>query len=263
MQKQSNIPQHQDQSFNLKSLTKQEQPSFLFPTQQTRQFQPPQLSQVVPSQRFEQQQAQRSAKKRKFTQLNESPEKPTETRNEVNRYEEDKNFIERTFLQTDLWKNPNSLNTILQEYYMKPDSKGRPRSEFSGINHWFFTMTTERALIQDILLMLNGIENDSFKINEFHQFERRNPLQLKHVSPEALKNTIDKFILLANTTLEVGSNLKLLSENYNTTVMEGFTECVRDFGREYKSYIEDVQCIFMKQASQGKLIFLKLLKIYS
>lgn len=200
------------------------------------------------------QQTQKSAKKRMYSQLLEDEKEKENVQEEpsraVDKFEEDKNFIERNFLQKHIWKNPNALSEILRDYYLKPDDKGRPRGEFSGLNHWLYTLKTERAMVQDILLMLKGIENDTFKLNDLNQFERKVPIQLKHISPEALKRAIENLVYLGNATKEVESNLRVLSESFNTTVIEGYSECVRDFIVKYEDFLEDVQCIFLKQASQ-------------
>ena len=139
----------------------------------------------------------------------------------------------------------------MQDFYLRPDAKGRVRGDFTGLNHWVFTLKTERALIQDIIFMINGVESDSFQLDQNQRFEKRMPIQLKHVSPEALTRVIESYIALANDRIEISSNLKALSENFNTTVIEGFIECVNEFNVKYQSYLEDIQCIFLKQASQG------------
>ena len=191
-----------------------------------------------------------SAKKRIYSQLLEDEKEQEESNGHLDKFEEDKSFIERNFLQKHIWKNPNALNEILRDYYLKPDDKGRPRGEFTGLNHWLFTLKTERALVQDILLMLKGIESETFKLNDLKQFERRVPIQLKHISPEALKRAIENLVYLGNATQEIETNLKVLSESFNTTVIEGYSECIRDFAVKYEDFLEDIQCIFLKQASQ-------------
>ncbi len=163
------------------------------------------------------------------------------------KYESDKLFIEDTFLPKHLWRNPNSLNDILHDFYAKTSNKG----DVSNMNSWLFTNKTERSLLQDILFMVNGVESESFKLNENRTFEKRLPIQLKHVSSETLTRVIEEFVGLANNRIEVQFNLENLSENFNTTVIEGLVECIKDFDFQYQSYVEDIQCIFLKQASQG------------
>jgi len=199
---------------------------------------------------------QRSAKKRNYNQYTEQESGEKTTRTNISpqtaaKFEEDKHFLENSFLQKNIWRNPNALSDILQDYYLKPDAKGRSKGDITGFNHWVFTLKTERALIQDILLMINGVENDSFQLDQNQRFEKKMPIQLKHVSPEALTRVIESYINLANDQIEIKNNLKALKENFNTTVIEGFIECVNEFNVKYQSYVEDIQCLFLKQASQG------------
>ena len=197
---------------------------------------------------------QKTAERRNYSQLTADDEiaNSTNVTFELDSNEADKKFLERTFLQKHVWRNPSFLNDTLKDYYLHPNEKGRPRSGFSEINHWPFTTKTERALIQDILLMLIGVESETFSKNEQSMFERKIPIQLTHTSPDALAHTIHKFISLSNIIFEVASKTNILRENFITTVIEGYLECLDEYSVEYKSFIEDIQCIFLKQASQGK-----------
>lgn len=200
---------------------------------------------------------QKVAEKRKYSQLlaeTELPKSTNITMEHVNDTTGDQQFLEKTFLQKHLWKNPSFLSDTLQDFYINPDEKGRPRSELSELNHWPFQTKTERAVIQDILLMLVDIESASFVKNDQSLFEKRVPIQLTHVSPEALAHTIHKFIALSNTIFTISTNSKTLRTNFSTTVVEGYLECLDEYVIEYRNFIEDIQCIFLKQANQGSRV---------
>jgi hypothetical protein len=178
----------------------------------------------------------------------------TRDETEMTKYEEDKKFLEKTFLKKNIWKNPNSLMETLEKFYLGADLKNQQRLDLVGLNHWFFKSKTERALIQETLLMLNGIESETYGRDQTGKFEPKIPIQVDHISPQTLASVMNTFITLTNIALEVGEHLRVLSENFNTNVVESFIECVKEFVFEYKGYLEDVQCIFLKQAAQGIIL---------
>ena len=45
---------------------------------------------------------------------------------------------------------------IFQNFHMKNDLKNQENLDIMGLSHWPYKKKNERALIQDILLMLNG-----------------------------------------------------------------------------------------------------------
>ena len=100
-----------------------------------------------------------SPKKRNYSQLlNETaPTIDTTSRNQQEQsFREDKEYFENLLSKKNLWKNPNCLMDIFQNFHMKNDLKNQENLDIMGLSHWPYKKKNERALIQDILLMLNG-----------------------------------------------------------------------------------------------------------
>lgn len=187
------------------------------------------------------------------TVLRRQPEETTESaaQREEDLYMEDKEYIQRIYGQKDLWKNPNCLGEFLEKWQLREEQKQQQRFDLIGLNHWMFEKKTERAIIQDILLMLNGVESEMFGVRQdTGDFELKRPIQVTHVSIETLKKVIDDFVQLANVLVSLEQRLQWITEKFDTAVIEAFTESVKDIILDYKSFLEDVQCIFLKQASQ-------------
>lgn len=194
-----------------------------------------------------------SPKKRNFSDFeNETVEDTTKDQTEMV-LEDDRKKLEHYYMKKDVWKNPNCLMETLENFHLKKDLKVQQRLDLVGLNHWFFKEKTERAVIQEILLLLNGIETETFGRNDFGKFELKTLIQIKHISSQTLNSIIKDFLSLTNYVLAIAENLKEMTANYTTNVVEGLIESTKDYVTQYKAFLEDVQCIHLKQAAQVTL----------
>ncbi|KAL4472211.1 hypothetical protein ABPG73_004900 [Tetrahymena malaccensis] len=166
----------------------------------------------------------------------------------------------RQFTKNDLFKDPNSLAQIY-ENYIKENLSRTVNSQFnqSGdsqiqLNHWIYQNKTERQIIQDIILMLQNQPSQTFVLVDEQppQFKLKKKIQVNHLTPSTLENMIDCCIDFANQLLK----FQFYREQYNQidigTTFQAFLASIQAFYQQFQQYLNAFHLVFLHQSAQIK-----------
>ncbi|CAI2367015.1 unnamed protein product [Moneuplotes crassus] len=94
---------------------------------------------------------------------------------------------------------------------------------------WPYKTLTERLIINDILLMLKGLSNDTFK-KQGLTFTLKEEIQVKHLSPLSLQSILQYFMKIAQFLLRIQDKIDMTNWSRVGKVYEGFQySIIRNF----------------------------------
>ncbi|EAR94232.2 Spc97/Spc98 family protein (macronuclear) [Tetrahymena thermophila SB210] len=166
----------------------------------------------------------------------------------------------RQFTKNDLFKDPNSLAQIY-ENYIKENLSRTVNTQISSngdsqiqLNHWIYQNKTERQIIQDIILMLQNQPSQTFVLVDEQppQFKLKKKIQVNHLTPSTLENMIDCCIDFANQLLK----FQFYREQYDKleigTTFQAFLASIQAFYQQFQQFLNAFHLVFLHQSAQIK-----------
>jgi hypothetical protein len=170
----------------------------------------------------------------------------------------DRIHLNKTFNQSNIFLNPNSLSQSFQSYVKTQEQREAAEKKTLTIKHWPFIQTTERYLVQDTILLLGGMPSESYKAransqrNENSHFEITKHFELKHITPKCLSSCLDGFLEMANSLQAIRESLTRLSEVDGGTVLQSAVTYGWEYLMSFTDYLENLHLIFLSQSEQSK-----------
>jgi hypothetical protein len=198
------------------------------------------------------------SKKRTFEKLLEESRLGSENDDLQSTMNSDRIHLNKTFNQSNILLNPNSLSQSFQSYVRAAEQKESSNYKSLTLQHWLFKPTTERYLVQDTILLLGGMPSESYRMKpdsertDLSRFEITQALELKHITPKCLSSCLDGFLEIANMLQAIRESLNRLAEVDGGTVLQSTLTFGREYLVSFTEFLENLHLIFLSQSEQGK-----------
>ena len=165
-------------------------------------------------------------------------------------YRRDKEEIERTSKKSDILNNPLILAETYKNFIFDKDRYSPNKNDVFALSHWIYEEKEERIILEEVFQMLFSQETEIFGLKKDDKYEypiyyQKTKCQVAHLSPLALENILEEFIMMANLNQEIIFLWNDLQTIFKGKIADGFLNSVLKIKNNFHNFVCNLQLIFL------------------